>query len=314
MVYSIAFVGDMGRRVARDFENQFGIRVEILVGSGNTLVERLKVEQAMKRQVGDLYNLRGAGSLTELVKLGGADSIAGELPALRDKGAFKVNPVYSPGGEALVWSIGYGDAVINTKLVKPEDEPRSYKDILTPNWKGKILSMDPRTTSGGTVFYYNLRYHKALDMDFYSRLPQQNMTIWGGAATEGHYMVGRGEFPILLAATSDIAAPMIVEGAPLKILAPEEGNTVSVGTVAVVKGAPHPNAARVFVNWLMSSQGQRSYAEAASVTSIRNDVPDFITPGAKLTPKKIWLRTWDMEDWAQKDVAAKTMDKIFGSK
>ncbi|MDO8636452.1 MAG: extracellular solute-binding protein, partial [Dehalococcoidia bacterium] len=112
----------------------------------------------------------------------------------------------------------------------------------------------------------------------------------------------------------DIAAPIIAEGGPLKVLTPEDGNSAGLGAVVAMKGAPHPNAARVFVNWLLSQEGQRSYAEAASVTSIRNDVPDFTNPSARVVPKKIWARNWEMEEWARKDLAAKTMEKIFGSK
>ena len=312
-IYSVAFVGDVGRRISQDFTNQTGIRTEILVGSGAILLEKIKVEQAMKRPVGDLWNSRSASSIAELVLLGGADSIAGGLPSLRDKAAFKIDPVYSPGGEAVVWAMGYGDAVINTKQIKPEDEPRSYKDLLSPTWKGKILTQDPRT-SGGTIFYANLRYHKVLDLDYFTRLAQQDMAIWGGSATEGHMKIARGEFPMLLAGTTDIAAPIIAEGGPLKVLTPEDGNSAGLGAVVAMKGAPHPNAARVFVNWLLSQEGQRSYAEAASVTSIRKDVPDFTNPVARVTPKKIWARNWEMEEWARKDLAAKTMEKIFGSK
>ena len=88
-IYSVAFVGDTSRRIAQDFEKQFGIRVEILVGSGAIILEKIKIEQAMKRQIGDIWNSRSASSIAELVLIGGAESIAGELPALRDKGAFK---------------------------------------------------------------------------------------------------------------------------------------------------------------------------------------------------------------------------------
>jgi len=126
--------------------------------------------------------------------------------------------------------------------------------------------------------------------------------------------IARGEFPMLLSGTTDIAAPIIAEGGPLKVLTPEDGNSAGLGAVVAMKGSPHPNAARVFVNWLLSQEGQRSYAEAASVTSIRKDVPDFTNPSALVVPKKIWARNWEMEEWARKDLAAKTMEKIFGSK
>lgn len=68
-----------------------------------------------------------------------------------------------------------------------------------------------------------------------------------------------------------------------------EGGIVGniVPGIALVKKAPHPNAARVFVNWLLSAEGQRVYAQAKVGFSMRKDVPDFSVPALKIQPKKI---------------------------
>lgn len=312
-LYSTAFVADIGRRITQDFRNRYGIRLEILSGTGSILRDKIVTEQGIKKQIGDVFIIGGAGSTTDLVLRGAADKIAHELPAVRDKAAFKVDPVYSPGGEMLNWVISYSSFVFNSNLAKSEDLS-SFQDLLAPRWKSKIVSPDPRTTGGGGPFYYVLRYHKVVDIDFYQRLAKHDIKEWGGNPREAIRMVGRGEFPIYVGGSTDTAAPIIAEGAPVKVAAPEEGNTVTIGTILVVKGAPHPNAARLFINWLLSPEGQISYGESSGSTPIRKDVPDFITPGARITPKKTWLYSWDSASWSIEDMKAKTMEKVFGSK
>lgn len=311
-IYSAGFVADIGRRISQDFQKQYGIRVEILSGNGATLKERILLEQSMKNQVADIFNIGGAGSTSEVVLKGGAERID-DLPAVRDKSRFKVDPVYSPGGELLVWVIAYSTAIMNTNLVKSADEPRSYKDLLNPRWKGQMLAPDTRTTGGASPFFYVPRYFKALDLDYYRRLAQLDVKEFGGNPREAIRMVARGEYAFYLGGSTDTAAPIIAEGAPLKFPSFEEGATVHLGNIMVVKGAPHPSAARLFVNWLLSREGQISYAESAGSTPVLKDVPDFIHPKGRIEPQpKPWPRTWEFEEWAIKDQAAKTLEQVFG--
>ena len=311
-LYSQSFVSDIGRRIADDFGKKFGIKVEILTNSGAILKERILMEQRLKIPVADIMTTGGASSMSELVLKGGTERIAHELPILRDKAAFRVDPVYSPGGEMVSVAVYFGGVLFNSNLVKPE-EVRSYNDLLDPKWRGKFLSPDP-SIGGGTSFFYALRYHKVLDLDFYRRLAKQDIKRWGGNTREGFAMVARGEYSIFLNVTTDAVAPLMAEGAPLKVMVAEEGNTGSTSNIAVVKDGPHPNAARVFINWLLSPEGQISYGESSGSTPIRKDVPDFITPGARITPKKTWLLSWEVSEWVVKDMAAKTMEQVFGSK
>ncbi|MBI4288712.1 MAG: ABC transporter substrate-binding protein [Chloroflexi bacterium] len=314
-IYSTGFVADIGKRISEDFGKQYGIRVEILSGNGRTLMERILLEQTMKSQVADIFNIGGAGSTSDLVLKGGADKVANELPVLRDRSVFKVDPVYSPGGEILVWLIAYSTIVVNSNLVKPENDPKSYKDLLSPRWKGQMLAPDPRTTGGASPFFYIPRYHKVLDLDYYKQIAKQDVKEFGGNPREAIRIVARGEFAAYLGGSTDTAAPIIAEGAPLKWAALEEGATVHLGNTLVVKGGPHPNAARLFTNWLLSPEGQKSYAESATSTPVRKDVPDAITPKGRVQSNiKPLPRSWEFEEWAIKDQAAKTMEQAFGKK
>ncbi|MBI4288567.1 MAG: extracellular solute-binding protein [Chloroflexi bacterium] len=313
-VYSTGFISDVGQRVAAEFRKEFGIRMDILVGNGATLLQKILVEQSMKQAVADVFIIGGAGSTSDLIMRGGAASVAGDLPVLRDKSVFKVDPVYSPGGEGIVWVLAYSGANVNINQVKPEDYPKSYKDLLNPKWKGKIITSDPLTTGGSTPVYYVPRYYKVVDLDFYRQFAKQDVKFWGGNPREAAMMVARGEYLMEVGNSTDTVGPLMAAGAPLQTVAFTDGVTGQLGNVVVAKGPPHPNAARVFVNWLLSPAGQRAYTEAAHSTPVRKDVPDFVDPHARMDNPKVLARTWDLEQWAVKDQAAKTMEQIFGAK
>lgn len=313
IVYGSAFVADIGRRMSREFEKQYGVRLEVLAGGGNQLAEKVRVEQKIGKPIADIMGSSG-GSIGQLVMDGLGVSTAKELPELRDKSVFITDPVLSPGGEILFYALDISPTVINTNLVKPQDEPKSWYDYLDPKWKGKIMTPDPRTTGGGSAFYYALRYFKAIDMDYISRLAKQDMIIWKGNNREGIKMVARGEYPSYLFGPMDGIAPLIAEGAPIKALAMKEGNTASGRGVTMVKNAPHPNAAKLFINWLLTVQGQTIFHEESRMAPFRKGLPDFSIPQARLPDAKVVTRTWEFELWMEKDMKAGTMVQVFGDK
>lgn len=313
-IYSTGFIADVGKRIAAEFKQAYGIQIDNLVSNGGTLLQKILVEQSMKGQVADIFIIGGAGSTSDLILRGGAESVAKDLPVLRDKSVFKVDPAYSPGGEGLVWILAYSGVNINSDLVKPADYPKSYKDFIDPKWKGKILTSDPLTTGGAAPFYYVPRFYKVTDVDYYRQIFKNDVKIWGGNPREAAMMVARGEYYMEVGNSTDTVGPIMGARAPLKTLPLVEGVTGQFGNVLAVKGAPHPNAARVFINWLLSAEGQRVYTDIANSTPVRKDVPDTVHANARMDNPKVLGRTWEYEQWAIDDIKAKTMEQIFGKK
>lgn len=311
-VYGSAFVGDISRRISREFEKQYGIRLEVLAGGGNQLLEKIRVEQKIGKPIGDIMGSSG-GSISQLVIDGLGAGTARELPALADKSVFETDPAFSPGGEILAFAWDVSPTIINTNLIKPQDEPRAWAEFLEPRWKGKILTPDPRTT-GSTAFYYSLRFFKIIDLDYLRKLAKQEMTMWSGNNREAIKMVARGEYPVYLFGPMDGVAPLVAEGAPVKPLAMKEGNAASMRGITAVKNSSHPNAAKLFLNWMLSPEGQKAFHQEARMKPIRKDVPDFSIPQARFEGAKIIYRTWEAEEWSDKDMKAKTMMQVFGEK
>jgi len=173
----------------------------------------------------------------------------------------------------------------NADLLKP-GEISSYDDLLSPKWKGKIGFFDPRTPSAGQGLWGFLM--KIKGKDFLQKLAQQDLFI----SRDGQQLavgLAKGTLAIALGLSQRFVDPYTKAGLPIKVLTDiKEGLSGSngFGTVAVMKNPPHPNAAKVYITWLLSKEGQELYSRALTQGSRRLDVDTkwlakFYTPAAK---------------------------------
>jgi iron(III) transport system substrate-binding protein len=164
----------------------------------------------------------------------------------------------------------------NPTLVNP-DEFTSYRDLLDPKWKSKIVWRDPRTAGGGlavATFFYTT---DALGKEYLRDLFKQDITI---STNDQQVMdwVARGQYPIALGPSDTLANDYVNKGLPVKHMETarmKEGGYVTAGngTLVVVKGPPHPNALKVYLDWLLSKDGQTDWTKSQGFASERKDVP-----------------------------------------
>lgn len=181
---------------------------------------------------------------------------------------------------------------INTTVIKPE-ELKSYRDLLNQKWKGKITLNDP-TLAGigeqGSSFLL-----ETLGVEFLKELAKQEPVIVRDQRLQVEWLA-HGKYPLALFCKSDPIAEFQKAGAPIKELIPVEGQALTGGTgnLSFIDQAPHPNAAKVFINWLLSREGQTLYSQAVLVQSAREDIPtDFLDPVKMRQPgvKYLWINT-----------------------
>jgi iron(III) transport system substrate-binding protein len=173
----------------------------------------------------------------------------------------------------------------NAELLKPTDIA-SYDDLLNPKWKGKIGFFEPRIPSAGQGLWGFLM--KIKGKEFLQKLAEQSLFISrdGKQLADG---LAKGTLVIGLGLSQRFVDPFINAGLPIKpLMSIKEGlgGSNGFGTVAVMKNAPHPNAAKVYINWLLGKEGQDLYSRALTQGTRRLDVDTkwlakFNTPAAK---------------------------------
>lgn len=162
---------------------------------------------------------------------------------------------------------------INTDIISP-NEIKSVDDLLNPRWKGKIISGDPRSNGYGSTPGTALRI--AYGDDIIRKLWKDQevvLTVDSRQLAEG---VIRGRYPISIGMDYAILNSFRQEGLGKNVMALQipQMQSVSAGqdVLYIFKTKPHPNAAKVFVNWYLSKEGQTAWAQAGLNNSRRADV------------------------------------------
>lgn len=176
------------------------------------------------------------------------------------------------------------DLFVNRNIVRP-DAIRSWKDLLKPEFRGKISSYDPRFPGSAqtTVAYLYTLFGAQYLKDLYVG---QKVALTSDYRQHAEW-VARGTYPIGIALVQAAVEPLRKEGLPLERAFPVDGQgalTGGFGTLFKIKGGPHPNAAAVFLNWWASREAQEMYEREMMETSLRSDmphkVPEYVVPKA----------------------------------
>ena len=283
-IYSYNFTSDVGVAVSQGFKNKYGIPVDIITGRGSEIAERIRTEQRIGSVVADLMD---ANSLQiSNLKDAGLTVSSREIPVLQEKDAWQVSPMIDSQGHILINSTFYYDAWINTRLIKANEEPKSLRELAQPKWKGKIIMHDPVFSSAVYQTFIPLLRRNLIDLETLRALGK-NVDNFAINAPSAAADVAKGTYSIQPAMNVSTYTPFMVEGAPVKAIPMEEGTVASDLSIAAIKGSPHPNAAKLFNNWLLSQVGQTVYLKVLGSTSARKDVQDFRLQPARTNPVRL---------------------------
>ncbi len=170
--------------------------------------------------------------------------------------------------------IGTRRGSYNTKLVDPK-EIQSWWDLLQPKWKGKLVTFDPRVAGGGGETFLFFYYTPALGQKFITRIltetdilitrDLQQGTDWL-AQGKVAFQIGSGQ-PVMKAKKQGLSVDLLPH--PMK-----EGDIMGGGSccMSVISKGPHPNATKLFVNWVLSKEGQSAWQKYTEVNSLRVDI------------------------------------------
>ncbi len=157
---------------------------------------------------------------------------------------------------------------INTDLVKPQDAPKNLQDLLDPKWKGKMAWTNQMLQGGPLGFIANILSSMGQDkgMDYLKKLATQQVVNYPASQTGVLDQLAAGAFPVAIMMFDTQMQVVADKGAPVKFV-PIEPVFGIMNTISVLKGSPHPNAAKLFVDYTMSEEGQRIIQKVGFIPS-----------------------------------------------
>jgi len=303
-----------------EFQKKYGISVELFGVSGRELAPRVAAERKAGQFLWDVYVHGSTTALEAMIPMGAFDPLepALILPDVKDAKTWRGGGIefLDPNKMVIVMTPFHrGTIFYNTKLVNAK-EFTSYKDLLNPKWRGKMAVDDPRRAGPGVATFTFFYLHPELGPDFIRALGKQQMTILRDYAQEVD-AVGQGRYLVLIGAADFVAINRAKQGVPIGIVDArqlKEGTDLSPtnGNLALFNRAPNPNAARIYINWLLSKEGQTIFARANGYVSARLDVPtDHTEPWRVPLPGAI--KTYTPAAMQVKDNLQPLLQEVFGS-
>lgn len=312
--------GTDARKILADaFQKKYGVNVEYQGGRGTERIVKMKAERDAGLYSVDIHVGGLTTPLVSLKPVGALDPISSTLilPEVKE-------PKYWQGGK-LPWYDkeqmflpalyrGRTTVFLNTNLVKP-GEIRSYKDLLNTKWKDNIILDDPRGTGPGQQLITFFFLHRDLSQPFIRALAKQGLFVTDNRTVQRDSLA-HGKKAILLGGDFAVAEAAIEKGLPIAHMQTKElkeGGQLAFGgsVLELINRAPHPNAAKVYVNWFFSREGQTIIARELGFASRRVDVPtDHLKPWQLATPEDFPIDSQEAND--AKDGVVKLAKELFG--
>src|SRR5262245_22505766 len=276
VVAGIPASAELRKGITESFKSRFPeIELELTTSRGPTNASKISAEHAAGVRYFDLL-ISGTFTPFNLLNAGILDPVEPLLilPEVQDPKRWFGGHIWLDSSRRFLYAFQAYQSQnfwYNSNLTRPE-EIRSYDDLLNPKWKNKIGYLDPRSAGGGTATWAFLL--KIKGEEFLKKLAAQDMLLSRDQRQLGDSLT-KGKLALTIGLTYYSLAAFIKAGLPVQSL-PEvkEGTYTSCGSgaLSIIKASPHPNATKVFVNWLLSKEGQEVYGKAMGQATRRLDV------------------------------------------
>lgn len=289
--YTTMIVDQAVRPIAAAFEARYpGIKVEYSRGNSGDVALKVINEGQAGNRVGDVFD--GTGSYSSIKAAGMV------APYIPDSAPSLPAEAKDPEGYWHAENFYYLTAAYNTDLVSKEEAPKTFEDLLDPKWKGQMAwAVTPEPTgAAGFVGTMLMTMGEEKGMEYLKKLATQKITNITSSQRTVLDRTILGESPIALMIFNHHVPISQEKGAPVEWIRMEP-LIASASVIGLVKDAPHPNAAKLFIDFMESAEGQQAVADAGYLPANPNakvSHPELLPTGPQ--PFKINFITPDTID------------------
>jgi iron(III) transport system substrate-binding protein len=282
------------------------IRTSYVRAQTGALYTKILAERSAGRYDCDAIQLSDLAPMIDFQKRGGFEQYVST-----QVDAYKPGYLSNPAGSFFWTGMTFAGLAYNKSKVKPEDAPKTWKDLLNPLWRN---AMSCKIISSGTQYvqWYELRklYGDAFWKEFAKQRPHgfdSRVQLFDRLAKGDDKVCGCAEYA---------AYTLYKDKAPdIVWVAPDDGVPGTSALVGAVSHAPHPECAKLFIDWAMSLRGQTFYQNEPNLNygSLRSDAPAMPT-GLRLRDFKLLAPdSADLDDYlASRDIFVKQWDDMLG--
>ena len=290
-------------KVAKLFEAAYpGIKVEVQRTGSQRILQRVMQELQANIKAADVIHTSDAG---HFVLLKEKKLLMKYTPAGVDgfPAGFKDKDGYHYGLRATVTTIAY-----NTKSVSAAEAPKTWKDLLDPKWRGKLVTAHPGYS--GVIATHVLALVHLHGWDYFKELAQ-NKPMLVQSAVDPAGVVASGERPVAVNGGDYTFYQTKKKGNPVEIVYPKEGVPLVVSPTAIASFAPHPNAAKLFTDFTFSREVQQVLADTEGLYTGH---PEVKYPADKPKLSELKLLLADPEELEKRnEEIKKRFVELFGA-
>ncbi|MGO8908709.1 MAG: ABC transporter substrate-binding protein [Bradyrhizobium sp.] len=255
----------VGEKLGKAFEAQYqGIEVQIERADSERLFQRIEQEFASQIRAADVVNSADASHFIPWKRNGWLAPFVSE-----DVAKYFPEQYRDPDGMFATTRIWLSSIAYNTSLVKPENAPKSFADLLDPKWAGKMVKGHPAYS--GTIMTTTFQLVRELGWDYLERLSKQRV-MQLQSSTDPPKKLALGERAIMADGNEYNVVLLKEAGQPVEPVYPAEGTPTISGPTGIFVTAPHPNAARLFQAWLHTRETQQFFTDLTAQYSVHPQV------------------------------------------
>jgi iron(III) transport system substrate-binding protein len=257
----------VSEKAASAFEAKYpGIKVQVERSGSERVFQRISQEYGSRIHNADVIETSDAVHFLLFKKQGWLQPA---VPA--DVAKHWPKEVRDVDGQYAAYRSHLSVIAYNTRLVKPEEAPKSHADLLDPKWRGKIVKAHPGYS--GTIMTGTHALSETLGWDFIEKLGKQRI-MQVQSSTEPPKKLAQGERPIMADGNEYNVFQLKETGVPIEVVYAPEGTPIAIGHAAILKNAPNPNAAKLFYAWMFSKDAQQLISDVGGLRSYHPEVKE----------------------------------------